>query len=101
MIRKVWKIKQGNTAIIEAAADALVNSFKKEKFKVQFIESQKGFIFAQKSKNRVDLYSFGQYESKLLPTNLLAEFLSMIPEETVLDRPAHKPKPRDYDYKSK
>jgi hypothetical protein len=96
-MNKNWKFKAGHTAIIEAEGNLLANNFPKQEFVCRWIEGTKTFLFAQKKDSGVDLWSFGQYDSWVLPSNLHAVFCGMIPEGTELVRPEPTKKARTFD----
>lgn len=93
-LKKVWKCRQGNTALIEGYADMALREITSE-YHLQTLPG--GWLFAHKVKNYVNFYAFGQYESFVLPENLHARFVTMIPAGTELTRPEKTKKPRDFN----
>ena len=96
-MNKIWKYKTGNTAIIEAEGNLLAANFPKKEFVCRWIEGTKTFLFAQKKDCGIDLWSFGQYDSWVLPSNLHKVFCEMVPAGTELVRPEPTKKARVYD----
>jgi hypothetical protein len=94
-LKKVWKCRQGNTALIDGYADQIIREIADE-FHLQSIPSG-GWLFAHKVKDYVNLYAFGQYESFVLPESLHARFVMMVPAGTELVRPEKEKKPRDFN----
>ena len=92
-LKKVWKCRQGNTALIEGYADIALREITSE-YHLQTLPD--GWFFAHKVKNYVHLYAFGKYESFVLPENLHARFVTMIPAGTQLTRPEKEKRPRDF-----
>lgn len=95
--RKNWRVKQGPTVIVEAEADLLVRSASPTTpFYCRTLQDGKLFLFGHLEGNNLNLYSFHQYESHLLPTKLFVEFKQMV-GDIPLERPEAKKKERTFD----
>ena len=95
--RKNWKIKQGPTVIVEAEADMMVRSVSlTTPFYFKKLQEGKLFLIGQLEGNNLNLYSFYQYESHLLPTNIFVHFKVMV-GDIPLKRPEPPKKDRTFD----
>lgn len=93
-----WRVRQGNTAIVEGIAHALKSEvIPEQEYYVRPLASMNGWLFAQKKNDTLLLWSFGQYDSNVLPEHLHAVFVKMIPENTELVRPEPKKRERTFD----
>ena len=95
-IRKVWKWRQGNTAIIDGVADVMSRTISPEQ-KYYLHQLGNGYIFAEKTEKFLNLWAFGLYESSVLPHDLLKEFVMLLPAGTELVRPEKPKKERDFN----
>lgn len=95
-IRKVWKWRQGNTALIDGAAELMSRNLKPEQ--KYYLENFGGYyLFAEKTDKFLNLWAFGIYDSSILPHDLLKEFVMLIPAGTELVRPEKPKKERSFD----
>lgn len=92
-MRKIWKIKQGSTALVEGYASIVEKEIKEEKHFLLRMET--GYcVFAYRNGLTLELYSFHQYDSEVLPEHLRGPFAKLMPADAVLTRPAKEPTPR-------
>jgi hypothetical protein len=77
MIR--WQHKTGSTPIVEGAAQLILKEDSKKKIIIKSLLDNKLFIVAVKHGNYYDLYSFTQYETNVLPTEVFIKFKEMFP----------------------
>ena len=92
---KRWMFKSGSTAIVDGAANVLVNDESDAKVVIRSFDD-KFFVLGVKHKNHVDLYAFSQYETNVLPTELFVIFKGRYPD-VVLERPPSKKTERIFD----
>ena len=91
-----WMYKSGNTAVVDGVAKLLSTDSTPEKFLLrQFGDNF--FVMAVKHTNHVDMYAFSQYETKVLPSEVLAHFKLMAPKDIELVRPEKPKKERDFE----
>lgn len=93
---KRWMFKSGSTAIVDGAANLLALDSSKSKIVIRSLNDDKLFVMGVKHENHIDLYSFSQYETSVLPTELFLVFKDKFPD-VVLERPPSKKTERVFD----
>jgi hypothetical protein len=93
--RMSWKLKQGNTAIADAAGSVMFMNRTDQEFYLEFNSGY--FLLGHSRGDNFDLYYFGQYDSNLLPHNVYTQFMVMRPKDIELERPSPKKKERIFD----
>jgi len=94
----VWKVKQGNTAIVEGFGRLILSKITPEKkYYLECMEDNSHFVFGYYNGNAVELYSFGKYDSNVLPSHLLSPFVGLLPSGVDLIRPEPVKKARVFN----
>ena len=93
--RAIWRLKQGNTAIVEGAGRLIMLRLKPEtQYYLEHLEGMKHIVFAHYKGDTVELYGFHQYDHALLPAHLLPAFCALLPTDIELVRPEATKKSR-------
>jgi hypothetical protein len=96
-MRKFWKVKQGNTALVEGCAELILRNLSDSKN--YYLERlANGYcVLGYKNESILELYSFHQYDSEVLPEQHREPFATLMPSNAPLVRPIKKPKERIFD----
>ncbi len=96
-MRKLWRVKQGNTAIMEGYAELILRNLSDStQYYLERLEN--GYcVFGYKNGSTLELYSFHQYDSEVLPEHHRGPFATLMPPDAVLTRPNKEPKARIFD----
>jgi hypothetical protein len=93
--RLMWRIKQGNTAIVEGAGRLILSRLNPEtQYYLEYLEGMKLLVFAHYKGDTVELYGFHQYDHAMLPAHLLPAFCALLPTNIELVRPETTKKSR-------
>lgn len=90
MMRIVWKLKAGNTAVVEGTAQSMAWEKSAPPVRIRHFESLKLILMVIAKKEHLEAYSFSQYDYQDLPEKALEQFLIHKPAGIVLEKPSKK-----------